>query len=413
VSRRLRLGGPAAAVLSALLLVACGSSSSSSGGSGGGSGTTSAHSPFTIFAVVDLSGQTQAYGQQDKTALEASAAYMNQTGGIDGHPVKVTFADDQGDPTTAVDVLTKYMTTKSAPSLLYLGTTATDTGALVPAVKRYNVLATGSYDGPNLCQTDAQSACPRMFVVSQPEALTAEASAAYFKAHGYKKVGILEEEDAFSEHENGYTVKYLKKDGITPVVATFPSTAVSVTPELQEVAGQHVDALYSEALGPPAGFVARARQDLGLVGSLPLVFDGGGASADLTKLAPQAALVNSKELIQLPQDPKLKEPGRSLMLKYGAKYGGFDQPLDIGGFPWDDMIAIRAAAQQAGSIQLDKLAPALTDLSSQAQNSPLYMLTKAVKFTAGDHENGDATVNDFKVVPVGPLVNGMVQTSSS
>jgi ABC-type branched-subunit amino acid transport system substrate-binding protein len=337
VRRRLRLALEASAAymnqtggidghLSALLLAACGSSSSSSGGSGGSSGSTSAHSPFTIFAVVDLSGRTQAYGQQDKTA---------------------------------------------------------------------------------------EKVCPRMFVVSQPEALTAEASAAYFKAQGYKKVGILEEEDAFSQHENGYTVEYLKQDGITPVVATFPSTAVNVTPELQEVEEQHIDALYSEALGPPAGFVARARQSLGLVGSLPLVFDGGGASADLTKLAPRSALVNSKELIQLPQDPTLKQPGRSLMLKYGAKYGGFDQPLDIGGFPWDDMIAIRAAAQQAGSIQLNKMVPALTNLSAKAQNSPLYMLTKSVKFTAGDHENGDATVQDFKVVPVGPLVNGMVQPSSS
>jgi ABC-type branched-subunit amino acid transport system substrate-binding protein len=362
---------------------------------------------------MDLSGQTQAYGQQDKTALEAASAYYNTTGGIDGHPIKLTFADDQGDPTTAVDVLTKYMTTHSAPSMLYLGTTATDTGALVPAAKRYNVLATGSYDGPNLCQTKAQTECPRMFVVSQPEALTAEASANYFKAQGYKKVGILEEEDAFSQHENGYTVQYLKKDGITPVVASFPATTVSVTPELQELTSQHVDALYSEALGPPAGFVAKARQSLGDVSSLPLVFDGGGASADLTKLAPAAALANSKELIQLPQDPKLKQPGRSLMLKYGAKYGGFDQPLDIGGFPWDDMVAIHAAAQQAGSVSLSKMVAALTNLTAKTQNSPLLMLTKSVRFSADDHENVDANVTDFKVVPVGPLRDGMVQSATN
>jgi branched-chain amino acid transport system substrate-binding protein len=97
-----------AGVLAAALgVAACSSSSSSSSSSSGAaaSGTSAAAAPkgalIKIGVIGSLTGAQASSSDQGATVAPAWAAWINASGGIDGHPVQVIVMDDKGDPATA------------------------------------------------------------------------------------------------------------------------------------------------------------------------------------------------------------------------------------------------------------------------------------------------------------------------
>src|SRR5262245_36353309 len=90
--------------LSALALLSAACSSSPATNSGGGdpgsiSGSTAAGgSTWVIGNIGSNSGQASSTFAAAKPALEAWASWTNAHGGIDGHQIKVVYADDQNQP---------------------------------------------------------------------------------------------------------------------------------------------------------------------------------------------------------------------------------------------------------------------------------------------------------------------------
>ena len=94
----------AAVLAAALALAACSSSSpssTSSSGSAAGATSTAKGTPITIGVIGTLSGPQASSSDQGATVAPAWADWINASGGIDGHPVKVVVLDDKGDPATA------------------------------------------------------------------------------------------------------------------------------------------------------------------------------------------------------------------------------------------------------------------------------------------------------------------------
>jgi branched-chain amino acid transport system substrate-binding protein len=92
----------AGVLATALALAAC-SSSSSSTSSASSAATSSAAkgSTITIGVIGTLTGPQASSSDQGATVAPAWADWVNATGGIDGHPVKVIVLDDKDDPATA------------------------------------------------------------------------------------------------------------------------------------------------------------------------------------------------------------------------------------------------------------------------------------------------------------------------
>jgi Periplasmic binding protein len=396
-----------AALVSALAVSACGSSSSNSSAAAGGESSQTG-SAFTVLQVIDTSGPTKAYGVVDEAAMKASATYWNQHGGILGHPIKITVIDDNGDESTAVSATDQYLASHPKPDMIFAGTSGVDSGGLIPLVKRDGLLDVAVDDGGSVCAKNAQSTCPTAFVPVPTTQTQLQSVANWFKSHGFKKVGILQEEDAFSESETPPLVSELKAAGIGTDVVSFPATSVDVTPQLSELQSAGVDAIYAEALGAPAGYEAAGRARLGLVTKIPLIFDAGAASIDLTKLVPAADLKNSYEEISRSSDPHVTMPGRTLLIKYGGK-AVTAQPMIVGSMEWQDLLLVHDAAEQAKSITVPALTNALESLPPAAQNDPLNMSGIGIKFTKDVHENvSPKAVATYEVVPTGPIVNGLV-----
>jgi hypothetical protein len=398
------------AVAAGILVAACGSSSSHPRSSTSrGKSQPTAQSPFTVLQVIDTTGPTKVYGLIDEASMKAAAEYWNQHGGILGHPIKITVLNDNGDESTAVSVTDQYLSSHPKPNMIFAGTSGIDSGGLLPLVKRDHLLDVAVDDGGGVCAQHAQTTCPTAFIPAPPSAAQQVIVATWFKQHHYTKVGILQEEDAFSESETGPLQAALKADGIQSVVASFPPTAVDVKPQISQLKSAGARAVYAEALAAAAGYEASGRAQLGLVSTLPFVFDYGAGSLDLTKLVPVADLQNAYEGIAKSSDPYVKMPGRDLLIQFGGP-AVTAQPLIVASFQWEDLLLVHDAAQQAHSIDTDALVNALNHLSPQAQTDPLNTTAPVVEFTPSVHEDVSPAgeYSAYEIVPVGPIRGGLV-----
>ena len=392
---------------------ACGSSSSSSSVTASSGGTShSAKSPFVVLAVVDTSGPTKAYGEVQKAGLQGTAAYLNANGGILGHPVEVKIINDNGTPETATAGLLKYMSEGNPkPNMVWPGTSAGDSAALLPLLERYNLLGIGTVLGSG-CNANAQSICPTAFLPSGGLASSVPAMVQYMEAKGYKHVGLLLEDGPIAQ-----TVLNAlpSQKTITFTTVKYPPTAVDLQPQVSQLASAGAQAIYFEGLSPAPGYAGNARSELGLVDKIPLVFGAIASAVDLTKLMSPAELKNAYETAYAVNLPSEAFPGRELMIQYSKPFGGVtSQPLNLAAFAWTALILARDAAEQAGSIEADPMIEALKNLDKKAQTDPLYTTAFHLLFTEGNHQNaapGDEKY--YPIVTISPVANGMLTNSEA
>ncbi len=93
------------AALVVLTGAACGSSKSTSTATPASStqaGTAAAGEPYVVGSTSDLSGPIAFEGTALRDGLRAYLSYVNQQGGVNGHPIKYVALDDRSDPNTGI-----------------------------------------------------------------------------------------------------------------------------------------------------------------------------------------------------------------------------------------------------------------------------------------------------------------------
>ena len=95
-------------------------------------------------------------------------------------------------------------------------------------------------------------------------------------------------------------------------MATFPSTQVSLTPEVAKLKSAGADVMFVAALGAPAGYAADGRAQLNW--NVPIVYDLASSSADLTKLIKPSELHDMTEEIFRSNNASLNLPGAADLL---------------------------------------------------------------------------------------------------
>jgi branched-chain amino acid transport system substrate-binding protein len=359
--------------------------------------------------IGDTTGAFKLYGGQELLAMKAAAAYWNARGGIGGRHIEVIPLNDNADPTTAVTQLTNWVISNGKPDMVFPGSTGGDATGLPPALKRMKLFSVG-FDFQNQCATNAQTNCPSFFATAGLTKYQSVATAKYLKQQGYKNVGLLVEEDAFSESEVPALTAALSAEGVKYTQATFPQTAVDITPEVSKLKSSGVDAMWVAALGPGFGYALKARLGLGLTNSLPVLMDFSAGGFDVTQVTTPAQLVNTWESSERPADPSLSIPGRTALLAEAKSLGYQLSPLYLSGFEWDDLLAAHDAEAQAGSTDQASMVNALNNLGSKYVHDPLWIEFPEVSFSSNDHDNNEDTTAGSVFVRSGPLVNGMIQS---
>jgi ABC-type branched-subunit amino acid transport system substrate-binding protein len=398
----------AAACGLAALLSACGSSSSSSGGGGSAAGGSSGpHSPIQVLWIGDTTGPEKTIDDVQKAGIEAAVSYYNSRGGADGHHIELTTVSDNSDPATATSELLSHLES-GTPTMVVPGGEEAINAALIPVLAKRNAFAIAEDDGEEQCQTDAASKCANTWTQADPPATSTLSVAAWLHQHHITKVGLLDEQIDFAETEAPEFIKAIGKYGISHVTASFPSTAVDLTPQVQQLKAAGAQAVFMEGLGPPAGYALKARANLQW--NAPVIFDIAAASLDLTKLvSPSLVKNNVFEDIFYVEDPKNPSPGIPLLQKLGDKFGPLtSQPLDDSALAWDYIVNLNDVIKAAGGkTDIKSLDAAALKMPS---HDPLRLFTRTLHWTTDDHENVDSQADDYEVVPAGPIVKGQVHS---
>jgi branched-chain amino acid transport system substrate-binding protein len=389
-------------------VAACSSSSGGSTTSSTGSGSGSSASPFDVVIDTGTTGPYAANGTAAVDGLEAAANVLNATqGGILGHKVKVEVLDNQGNPTTAAQILEQRLGSGTKPDMIEPGSISSEGVIEVPIAAAAKILSIGT---PNDSSLNDPAKYPYEFLMAPPALLSQQSLMSYYKGKGYTKVAMIYSNDAYGASTEQATVQAAQQAGITLTTASYSDTDLTMTAELQKLQATHPQALYVQGFGSPTGIIL---QDLYTLGwKIPTVGDLTLASTPL--IAQDASKPQEQGLqVQELQIAVYSSSEPASVTNYIAaikKFGPITGPLPITSYQYDSLMVVAAAAKQANSIATPAIATALEHLQQPAD--PSWVTLSQYVFSPADHAPSAPTSN-WVVAPVSALTDGQYDAPAS
>lgn len=216
--------------------------------------------PYDLSAILSLTGALTFSGQGERAAIQIIEGIVNQTGGIQHHPLRVTFYDDQSNPEVAVQLANAVIAKGQAAFLgPILTANCRAVGALIEKAGPVGYCFSPGYTPP--AGSFAFSAAGNSFDESQ-------GFLRYFHSQHWDRVAILATTDATGQ---AYTTAYTHNvtlpefSGMT-LVATerMSGTDINVTAQLQRIKAARPDVVLLAMSGAPGGTVLRDMRDVGL-----------------------------------------------------------------------------------------------------------------------------------------------------
>ena len=276
-------------------------------------GVAQAAEPIKLGAFFDLTGTSSAIGTPTKLVAEMVVKKINDEGGINGRPLQLVIADDEGDPTKAALIARKF--TESDKVTAIIGPTRTDTGmAAKPIVEQMKVptFMTVGGDAPVVVP-------PFKYTFKSPQRTTVavQKTYSYLKKKGVQKVAIITAADGFGKDGKAALEKLAPEFGIKLVMAeSFQATDNDMTAQLVKIKAASPDAIICWTIGKAGAIVAKNVKQLGI--QAPLFQCHGLPDPIYVQLAGEASegnIMPSTKLMvasQLPNSDPQKKVIRSL-----------------------------------------------------------------------------------------------------
>jgi branched-chain amino acid transport system substrate-binding protein len=239
-----------------------------------------ADTPYELHALLSQTGLAAFLGAKEMESLKVLEGLVNSSGGIQGHPLKLVFEDDQSNPQVAVQLVSQLVAQKVP---VFLGPTLT---AVCQAVAP---LVDGA--GPvSFCMSPTIIPRPGgyMFMSApsiddvQPFVLK------YFRDRGLTRLALITSTDAsgadFEKRLDG-TLARPEFRGLTFVAREHMNTSdLSVAAQIAHIKAAGPQALLSFTVGPPFGTLLHAISDADL--NIPIYGSGGNFTyAQMTQYA--------------------------------------------------------------------------------------------------------------------------------
>jgi branched-chain amino acid transport system substrate-binding protein len=377
-----------------------------------GGGTTpppaTSSTPYRVLFMAGISSFVAGPAKAQLSGISAAAAVLNRSGGILGHKIEIETIDTQADATKATTLLIERLGNGPKPDLVIPGTTSSETLAMLPTLTKNKILGISESASAKL---NDPANYPYGFSVSVGPILPAAGLIEYVQKQGYKKAAIIGGNDAFGTSGGQALADAAKTVGLTTASVLFPATAVDVSPQLDQLKSQSPDVLLYTANGTQLTALMKGRAKLGW--AIPTIGDLGSGSGDIWQgaggdlAAGTLAMVYPVQPYIAPaQRPKPLTDLFTELQKLGVP--PFTSGLTIYALAWDIMQLVNAAATQANSVDGVKVASALENLKQPA--SAPWTVFKSEGFTKTYHFLAPPA-SEFKVIKVGPLVDGMVKSA--
>lgn len=223
--------------------------------------------PYTIPAVLPLTGAAAFLGAGERKSLELVEKSVNAEGGINGQPIKFEFQDDQSSPQIGVQLANDVIAKKPAVMI----------GSSFVAVCR--AMAPLMQDGPvDYCLSPGIH--PEKGYVFTGNVSTLDdidALLRFFRLKGWTKIAIMTSTDATGQDaENGIKSVLARPENKSMQLVDsehFNITDVSVAAQIAHIKASGAQAMIAWSTGTPIATILRAYQDAGL--TIPIEVSNG------------------------------------------------------------------------------------------------------------------------------------------
>jgi branched-chain amino acid transport system substrate-binding protein len=227
--------------------------------------------PYTINAILSLTGSGAFLGHADAVALQAAEGVINRTGGIRGRTVHFVVADDQTSPAVAVQLadglVAQHVAVMIGPAL------SAPCSAVVPIVSKA---------GPvEYCVSPGIHPAPNSFSFSTSMAVRDSVGGEfrYFHTRGWHRIALLTSTDATGqegEQDVREAITRPENAGMTLVANEhFNTSDLSVGAQIARVQAANPDVFIAWATGTPFGNVLKQLAQTGYV--VPVMSNSGNA----------------------------------------------------------------------------------------------------------------------------------------
>jgi len=232
--------------------------------------TSSGQAPFEINVIISMTGSAAFLGKSQSAALNILQTQVNRAGGINGRPIAFAIADDESNPQVGVQLMNAVIAKKAQVVI----------GSSIVAV--CNAMAPlAAANGPvDYCLSPGVHPPAGSYIFSAlPSTDDAfVASAAYFRAQGWRKIALITSSDATGQDaERGIGAVFTPQNGLELVAREhFNITDVSVAAQIAHIKSSGAQAIIAWSTGTPIATILRGIQDAGI--DLPIEVSNGNVT---------------------------------------------------------------------------------------------------------------------------------------
>lgn len=341
---------------------------------------SAAAEPIKIGAFFDLTGPSSAIGTPTKLVAEMVVKKINDEGGINGRPLQLVVADDEGDPTKAALIAKKF--TESDKVAAIIGPTRTDTGmAAKPIVEQMKVPDFMTVGGDVVIAGGKFGPFHWTFKSPQRTTIAVKKIYEYLKQKGLQKIAIITAADGFGKDGKAALENLAPEYGVSIISAeSFQPTDSDMTTQLINIKSAAPDAVICWTIGKAGAIVAKNVRQLDI--QAPLFQCHGLPDPNYIALAGKASegnIMPSTKLMVASQLPD-SDPQKKVILEFIHLYRDvfhYDRQFPINthsGYAWDAIYMVANAMKKAG-IQNEKLRDAIENTKGYVGVSGIYTLT--------------------------------------
>ena len=321
--------------------------------------------PVTIGLVTPLSEPGDARsGQAIRQTAELWVKTVNAAGGIGGRPVELAVYDDAGKVEVGAQGVERAITEKHASAVVGMWSSSV-TLAQMEVAKRYDVPLLAFYSWSD--DVTAKN-YPQVFRIGPYNSKIAEQTAQFVKARGYKSVVMLAEDTAYGlGFAKSFEFALKALPGVHVETVQFQAQTQDLTPVMSKVAASAPDAVIVQTVFAATNLSIKQGREVGLQSDIVAGWDW----PTLPDFWPTVGEAGVGVIYPTFNDPSLKvsKTGDAFVSAYKAGFG--TDPAIFQYYLWDNLDAVKAAVEKAGTADPAKLVEAMPDLSFDGTIGPI------------------------------------------
>lgn len=307
--------------------------------------------PIKIGMPCALTGPGGEVGEQMRRGAEFWAKSVNAKGGLLGRPIRLYVQDTAGDPATAVRKA-QDVVERDGCRLLFGMTLSSEALAVVPKLAEWNAIFMSSDNGDG--RLTGSSFVPNFFRANTSGPMGTRAVALYLRQAGFKNFYALGMDYAWGRNSIGVFKDEVKKAGRNFIADIYsPIGTKDYSTYITKIRQSGADACYLVLQGDDNNaFLSQAKQyRLGdKVQLLTEIVDLNSIHA--VGEAAVGLIGSSRYTFTFPGDANAK-----FVAAWRQEYGNVPDVFE--GEQWQACQVLQAGIEKAGSIEADKLRPAL------------------------------------------------------